>query len=267
MLKTVWICLSLLIPSALPAQDLPGPDTSWNQTDNEGRKQGYWKKHYPDTTLRYVGYFLNGVPAGQFSRYYENGKLMAVMNHDSIGIRATAKLYYQNSNLAATGFYYQQVKDSTWNYFSYYTGARMYTEKYSRGKKEGQSMIYYPSGALAETQNFADNLREGKCIQYYEDSTLRQVTGYLHGNLHGEYILYDIHGTRLIEGNYLQGSMDGSWYFYNEKGQLEYQLRYSNGINLDEEEYRKKALEFMKELEDNIGKIPEPDINDFIRQQ
>ena len=266
MLRTTRHYLYLLIVQALLAQASLAQDTLWNQTNSEGRKQGYWKKSYPDTTLMYVGYFSDGLPVGIFKRYYENGKIMAVMNHDKDGIHAFAELYYQNNTLAAKGPYYSQAKDSIWNYYSYYTGTLMYKENYVRGNKEGYSYIYYPSGALAEVQTWKDNLRTGKWIQYYEDSTLRQEYEYLNGDLHGRYALYNIHGTTIIEGEYLSGSMDGSWYYYNEKGQLEYELTYRNGINLDEDEYRKRALEFMKQLEENAGKIPEPDINDFIPQ-
>jgi len=265
--KTYWFCLSLLIQSVLISRACLAQDTLWNQTDSEGRKQGYWKKYYPDTTLMYVGYFCDDIPVGLFKRYYEKGKIRAVMNHNRDGIHTSAELYYQNGTLAAKGNYYRQAKDSMWNYYSYYTGDLMCSENYARGIKEGSSFIYYPSGQVAEIQLWKDNLREGKWIQFYEDSTLRQESEYLNGNLHGRYILYHINGTRIIEGEYSAGNMDGLWYFYNEHGQLEYQLRYRNGINLDEELYRQKALDYMKGIEENIGKIPEPDINDFVRQQ
>jgi antitoxin component YwqK of YwqJK toxin-antitoxin module len=262
--RKAWFYLIVLFVAAFFEQSGNTQDTLWNQTDSEGRKQGYWKKFYPDTSLQYIGFFCNGIPVGIFTRYYENGKIMAVMNHNKDGIHSFAELFYQNDTLAANGPYYRQAKDSIWNYYSYYTGALTFRENYVRGKKEGYSYLYHPSGTLAELQQWKDNLRTGKWIQYYEDSTLRQESEYINGDLHGRYVLYSIKGKILIEGNYISGNMDGIWSFYNDNGQLEYDLTYRNGVNLDEEEYQRRALEYMKQLEDSAGKIPEPDINNFL---
>ena len=54
-------------------------ETSINQTDSRGRKQGHWIKKYPDQTILYEGYFKDDHPVGEFRRYYEDKTLKSVL--------------------------------------------------------------------------------------------------------------------------------------------------------------------------------------------
>ena len=250
--------------SSIYAQSGARTDTVWNQRDQEGKMQGYWEKYTPDSILVYKGYFRDGKPLGKFYRYYENGRLKALMDHDPDGIHSFARLYYQNGNLAAEGRYYNQSKDSTWLYYSYYTLAVASSENYARGEKQGPSYVYYPDGTIAESKEWDRNLAHGPWKQYYEDSLLRLESNMKTGEIHGTYQVYSRTGNLLVKGQYNEGHMDGTWEYYNVDGGLEYRLKYKNGTNLDEEDYYRKAMEYQKEIEKNLGTIPEPDINDLI---
>ena len=267
MFRLTTIFFFILFSYGLYAQEQVVNDTIWNQTDNTGLKQAYWKKQYPDATLMYKGFFKDGKPLGEFRRYYENGKLMALMNHHPDGIRSSAILYYQNGNLAAEGNYTGQLKDSIWNYYSYYSQALMYAENYINGIKEGESKIFYTSGKVAELQYWKDNLKQGRWFQYYEDSSILKESDYRNDTLTGNYTIYDTDGRKVIEGKYIDGKRDGPWSFYNQDGELEYQLKYKNGLNLNEEEYMDRALQYMKEIEEKTGTIPEPDIDNFMQRR
>jgi antitoxin component YwqK of YwqJK toxin-antitoxin module len=246
------------------AQGNARTDTVWNQRDGQGVMQGYWKKYTPDSILVYKGYFRDGKPLGKFYRYYENGRLKALMDHDPDGIHCYARLYYPNGNLAAEGRYYNQSKDSTWVYYSYYTQAITSTENYLRGEKQGTSYVYYPDGTIAESMEWDRNLAHGSWKQYYKDFSLRLESNMNMGEIDGAYLVYSRTGSLIVKGRYNKGLMDGAWEFYNDDGELEYRLNYKNGTNLDEEEYYRKAMEYQKEIEKNLGTIPEPDSNDFI---
>src|ERR1035437_3386097 len=121
----------------------PG-DTIFNQTDKQGLKQGFWKVKYPNGLVKYSAYFKNDKPAGLMKRYFEDGTIKAVMVFDATGIKAKTKLYYQDGPLAAEGNYVNSLKDSTWNYYSYYTKTLSNRENYVKGKKNGLSVSYYP---------------------------------------------------------------------------------------------------------------------------
>jgi len=239
-------------------------DTVWNQRDQDGAMQGYWKKHTTDSMLIYKGFFRDGKPLGEFYRYYENGRVKALMNHDQDGIHSYARLFYPNGMLAAEGKYFNQSKDSTWGYYSYYSQDLTFKENYLRGIKQGESYVYYPDGATAEVKHWEKDLAHGQWKQYYEDYSLRLESNIKMGEIHGDYLLYNRMGTVVVKGRYSEGKMDGPWEFYSDDGKLEYQLSYENGINLDEEGYYKRALDYQKQIENNMGTIPEPDINNII---
>ena len=51
---------------------------SINKTNSQGKKHGDWiVKHEGTSTVKYKGRFKNGVPAGLFIFYYDNGMIKA----------------------------------------------------------------------------------------------------------------------------------------------------------------------------------------------
>src|SRR5512133_963446 len=112
-------------------------DTIFNQTDANNRKQGYWKKNYPNGKPMYKGFFKDDKPAGEMRRYFESGALKAVMNYDISGENAFTKIFYEDGSPAAEGKYTGSLKDSIWTYYSYYSRKISAIESYSKGKREG----------------------------------------------------------------------------------------------------------------------------------
>jgi antitoxin component YwqK of YwqJK toxin-antitoxin module len=108
-------------------------DTLFNQYDGQGHKQGFWKVKYENGVLKYTGCFRDDKPVGEMKRFFEDGTLKADMFFDHSGI-TRVKLYYQDGPLAAEGNYLNTTKDSTWNYYSYYTKSLSNRETYA-GKK------------------------------------------------------------------------------------------------------------------------------------
>jgi hypothetical protein len=91
-----------------------------NRIDEQGRKQGEWKKYYDNDQLRYKGRFVDDVPVGTFTYYYENGKKMAVNHYRGNQGIAMSKQYNEKGVLIAAGKYVGQQRDSIW---------RIYTDK------------------------------------------------------------------------------------------------------------------------------------------
>lgn len=256
------ITLALLSCISFPAECMTS-DTLWNQTDGQGMKQGFWKKEYPGGGPVYEGFFRNDRPVGMMQRFYENGKKQADLNYIGGADDVYAKLYYQNGKTAAIGKYVGMQKDSTWLYYSYYTSALSYLENYRKGEKHGPSVKYYPEGPVAETMMWEHGKKNGEWQQFYEDSTLRLSASYLEGKLNGPYFVYNRDKFPVIQGNYRDGKMDGVWNFNNNEGKLENQLEYDNGKILNREDLERWVEEYMKEVEENLGKIPEVDFDNY----
>lgn len=238
-------------------------DTLWNQTDRNGLKQGYWKKHYPGGGIIYSGFFVDDRPVGKMQRFYEDGKIKVLLIHSEDSETTWATMYFRNGQSGARGKYTREKRDSIWNYYSYYTGTLSCRESYRMGLREGPTVKYYPEGPAAEILYWKNGKKHGKWEQFYEDSNLRLSSFYEQDKLQGKYRVYNRESILVVEGSYEQGKMDGSWKFYNSAGELQRELRYVKGKLQNQEDLEKWAREFMENVEKDMGKIPEPDFDNF----
>ena len=258
-IRILSAALMVLSSIAVSAQG----DTVWNRFDENGIRQGNWKKYGPDSTLIYSGYFSDGKPVGIFTRYYENGGIKAIMDHDPDGIHSFTRLYYRNGGLAAEGHYLGRDRTGTWKFYSYYTRDLVMTEAYEEGRKQGVSQVFYPDGHIAEKKHWEKDTAAGPWLQFYEDSTIRLRANMASGKIHGDYILYNRDGVIMVRGRYACGKMDGTWTFYDNDGKQAYSLNYADGVNTDREGYYERAKAYLREIEEKTGTIPEPDVNDL----
>ncbi len=117
----VYTLLVIICPVTL-AQENISSDTSFNNIDDNGLKQGHWKKYYDDGNPEYEGYFKNDKPVGEFKRFFPGNKIKAIMNYKEDGKTVKATLFYQNAKKAAEGTFIDMKKDGQWKYFSFYGG-------------------------------------------------------------------------------------------------------------------------------------------------
>lgn len=221
-----------------------------NVTDSKGRKQGKWIKNYDGTNKkRYVGQFKDDKPTGEFVYYYSTGEASAVTQFlpDEV---AYTKMYFANGNLMARGKYIEQIKDSTWWYFT--EDKKMLSkENYENGKLNGEVVVYYPTDPKTEAvkvfeiTNYKDGLKNGKWKQYFKSGKVKATGNYLDGNYHGKLFWY--HGTGRVEteGFYKHAVKNGTWKYFDKEGNLEKKVYYKNGELLEGEELE-KYLEGLK---------------------
>ena len=128
-------------------------------------------------------------------------------------------------------------------------------------------MKYYPEGTISEILYWKDDMKHGLWQQFYEDSILRLSASYHMDELHGEYRIWTPEKVSRIQGTYQMGKMDGEWYFYNSDGTLEKRLEYADGKLLNREALEEWAKEFMDEVDENLGKIPEVDFDNYFERK
>lgn len=234
-----------------------------NRTDNEGLRQGYWEQRYPNGNIRYKGVFRDGKPVGELLRYYTDGNKMAVMNFDETGTKAEAELFYENGFTAAKGNYVNEQRDSIWHFYSQYDeGLLMARENYRTGDKHGVSVIYFPNGEISQKLTYRNDLRHGEWKQFYMGGTLKLEGHYENGSREGDFAMYTPEGRTEVEGYYEDNLMHGEWKFFDREGELLYTLVYNKGYAENEEELIMKEQEFFRFIEEQKGKIPEPDETD-----
>lgn len=210
--------LAVLLMSALNAGELiaqPGP----NKTDAQGRKQGEWKKVYPNGNTAYEGQFQNDVPTGTFRHYYEEGALSAEVKHSAPVSRAV--LYHPNGEVMARGRYLNQKRDSLWQTFDE-RGQLTAETHYKNGEKHGTERVYYPDGSLTELKTYNEGVEDGAWEQYFPNGNKRLQATVINGvTYEGEYAEYFENGSPKIKGKYEFGKKEGSWLHYLENGALE----------------------------------------------
>ncbi|MBN1182452.1 MAG: toxin-antitoxin system YwqK family antitoxin [Bacteroidales bacterium] len=230
-----------------------------NQTDAQGRKQGYWKKTNEEGKLIYEGYFKDNKPVDTLKRYFEDGSLKALMiyseKHDTI----EGVLFFENGGVSAEGKYLNKEKTGLWKYYSEYFKCLIQEETYIMGKKEGLSVNYYQNGSPSEVLQFKNDIKDGKWMQYFDNGQMKFEANYINDKLNGEYELYQPDGKLEIKGSYKDDLKDGKWSYYDEKGKLYKEIVYNSGVAENEEELREIQNKYMDLIEQNQGKYQEPD--------
>ena len=257
--------LVLFIPMSLKSQEMKeNGDTLFNQVDENGLKQGFWKKHYPNGNIRYTGRFLNDRPVGTFKRYYEDQAIQSIMVYRGNQEMAYTLFYYQNGSLAAEGKYIGTKKDSTWKYYSYYGGYLSYQEEYHAGLKDGISYKYFEDGTPSEEMEWKKGRKHGTWKLFYPSGALKMETVFLDDQIHGPFISYNTSGQTEIQGQYRNNLKMGVWSIPDpESGEIK-QVKFVDGLPEDQNAIDKEFTELMDQYEKQKGRIPEPDINNFL---
>jgi len=92
-----------------------------NQLDANGKKHGFWRTYYPDsTTIKLEGEYVNGVPCGNYKRYYPNGKIKETGLYRDNHYYGEQRYYYENGQVERVRFYSDtgEKTDTTWYFHS-----------------------------------------------------------------------------------------------------------------------------------------------------
>ncbi len=237
-------------------------DSSWNNTDADGEKEGKWRAYHNNGVLRYVGQFEKGKPAGEFKYFFDSGDLQSVLNFESSEI-ANARLFYQTGDLMAEGKYVNQKRDGLW--ISYGGGnVKLEQGAYELGLKTGVWKTYFLNGQVSSESEFDKDVKVGTFKMYHPSGKLKQESIYVDGKLNGLATFYKTDGKKFLKGLYLNDRRDKRWIYYDENMKIEKVLLYEEGvltnpeiletINYDSEPYERNIKDVL-EFDDLRGKI------------
>lgn len=220
----LFLCLSL--PLALAAQ------TSLNQTDAKGRKQGQWRKTYADGTLRYEGTFKDDQPEGIFRYYTETGVLRTVMFYYDKGRKSRSKTVNAKGVVLSEGNYSgKEQKDSVWTYYND-SSQVLSREAWQAGKKHGSETVYFPqSGKVLEELQWKNGQKDGPWKQYFESGQVKVQGVYVAGQLQGKVSYFHPNGKPKATGIYQNNVREGTWYYFEETGALKGTEIFKNGVS------------------------------------
>jgi antitoxin component YwqK of YwqJK toxin-antitoxin module len=221
--KIATFCIFAVFSQVVFSQVARPADT--NFVDEKGRRQGPWIVIRPEG-MSYIGQFKDNRPYGQFRHFDRFDRTISILDYFRDGYAAEVTHFHPNGNIRATGFYLEQLRDSTWEIFDT-MGRIIRRENYLNGMLHGWSEIFDKDGNCVETQEWYRDLRNGLWWQRTERGT--QTTTYKLNLSHGIYEAHFANGNLYIRGLYKEGLHEGTWYFYHEDGLLDRVIQFKNG--------------------------------------
>lgn len=215
--------LFLLISFSINAQD-----DAPNKTDAAGKKQGHWIKYDDNHKKMYDGNFVNGVPVGKFTYYFDTGVPWAITIFSKNGTVAYTKHYNASGKISGEGKYVNQKKDSLWKFYNEDT-ALISTENYINGLKNGSCKVFYANGQLAEEKTWKNGKLNGPCKKYFANGELKYSGQYIDDRVEGKVTYYFSSGKVDGEGMYKNDLKEGTWKYYKEDGKERRTDQYVNG--------------------------------------
>lgn len=178
---------------------------------------------YIGTYLFYgEGEFYEGKRTGEWKLYVIEDKslkkiLSKKVNYNN-GVRVgNFECYYPDGHIAQTGRYTNgKIEGRSTMYYN--TGKVFGEQSFADGNKTGVQKYYYPGGKLNFTIEYNNGTRDGKCITFYEDSTLKETKFYKADSIDGSYKYYYPNGRLWTERIYNNGALLNVTQLYDKNG-------------------------------------------------
>lgn len=225
-----------------------------NRKDEQGNKDGVWKKWNNKGFLLEEEKWSNGVKNGIFKYYKNSGELDYLEKYEwgelvkdavetaPVDVR---KSYHSNGEIATTGTYTNGIRVGIFREFDS-QGIQLAGSVYSNGEiiatgittlngqKKGIWKHYYPGGALHFEGVYENGLKEGKWKYYAETKELIQEGTYLSGMFHAQWKWYYLDGTIHREEYYRKGKEDGLFQEWDNQGKQILRGEYESGKKMGE---------------------------------
>lgn len=214
--RFVLVFLFFVLPHLVIAQ------TSVNQLDEKGNKNGLWKGYYVESKrLRYDGTFDHGKEVGKFN-FYDDTQAQTVIATREFNKKENSAytiFYNQSKNIVSEGKVVNKRYEGVWKYYHENSKVIMTTENYVKGKLEGARSVFYPNEKIAELTNYTNGIKNGVYKKYTIDGVLLEDSNYKNGQFDGKAIFKDPKGNIVAQGLFVNGKKKGLWQFY-ENGKL-----------------------------------------------
>ena len=208
----------------------------------DNRKNGLWKKYWPNGKVRSEINYDHGKPQGEYKLYYENGKLEEHSTWTNSKNTGAFKRYYENGNPQQDFLFADNGKRNGLQKYFHDNGKLAMEVNIVNGQESGVMRRYNPDGSIAEEKTFENGvLKQGSNKKYkvtetpsvvasdpYDDSvgkeskvTTDKTNKAQPFKPNGFNTLYDKNGQITQIGEFADGRLyDGKWYRYNSDGLL-----------------------------------------------
>lgn len=201
--------------------------------------------------LEYTAEFVKGDPEGKWLTYEEYDKPFAKDKRGmELTVQATYKkqeennvrgrkngkdiIYRPDGSVISVTMYKDNKKQYTDMYDS--SGKKVYTNKFTDGKRQGLHKFYHDNGKLRSIVPFVNDMRHGKVVRYYSNGVLESTSEFDMDELTGNFIEYTYKGKLKQETKYgSRGKKSGIEKIYFGEGNVRVITEYdSAGMKLSE---------------------------------
>lgn len=140
-------------------------------------------------------------------------------------------IYYSNKKISSEGKMINNLRDSTWKYFSE-DGVITEQINFKNDKKDGKYVKYYKDGKTINVKGYHSNdKRSGVFEVYFDNGNASAIYTYIDGLKNGKYIKYYEDGKTIKEkGYYSNDELSGIFEEYFDNGFVSARYNYKNGI-------------------------------------
>lgn len=154
-----------------------------NQTNEAGRKIGYWKvtgadkptPGYDESALVEEGEFQEGRKVGVWKAYYPSGKLKSEITHDNGRPSGPYTTYYENGKIEEKGNW--GLNKNMGKFTRYYENGQVQQDFTfdDTGKRNGAQKYFHENGQLMIEGNWNGGKEDGAVKEYYANGDLKSV--------------------------------------------------------------------------------------------
>ena len=210
-----------------------------NQKDAKGQKQGVWNKKYTGSnTFIYIGQFKDDKAIGEFTYYYESGKIKSLIKHIPNSNLSFAVFYSENEAVLSEGFYKNQLKDSTWLNFTS-SGALSSKDCFLQNQLHGEKIIYYIEGQIENgvliplsISNYKKDLQDGLYTEFFSTGKIKKKGIFQNGLKDGEWLEYHPNGQIAQKTKFKKDNLHTWVYSYDKNGLKISEVFFQNGTRL-----------------------------------
>lgn len=185
------LCAFTVFAEKALASDAPNPGKAANHTDEKGLRQGFWQitgemvqdKAYKSNQVVEEGTYVDNKRNGVWKKYYPNGKLRSEITYKNNHPRGLYTTYYETGAKEEYGDW--QGNRNVGEYKRFHRNGTLAQEFTFNefGKRDGIQYYYFENGQLQMTAEIDNGTAHGEMKVYYSDGALRKEKMIVNGHV------------------------------------------------------------------------------------
>ncbi len=168
-------------------------------SDNHIEADGIYREFYPNGQLFVEGRFRRGRQQGEWTYYFDNGKINRKATFDKGQPEGPREIYRADGTLAAKRDFRDGKRHGEWTTYDETGKQPLREEHYVDGQRDGVWKYWYPDGQLKQEIRFEDGKREGKSAEWNEQGQPRLEANFGDDKLHGTTTRWFPDGRKIVQ--------------------------------------------------------------------